>query len=58
MRFESLEIVANGPNGWGSGLLEFGSDITQLFAENESGRSCPRKWCNSSWLWPLSLPFS
>ena len=20
--------------------------------------SCPRKWCNSSWLWPLSLPFS
>lgn len=21
-------------------------------------RSCPRKWCNSSWLWPLSLPFS
>ena len=21
-------------------------------------RSCPGKWCNSSWLWPLSLPFS
>lgn len=39
MRFESLEIVANGPNGWGSGLLEFGSDITQLFAENESGKT-------------------
>ena len=22
------------------------------------GRSCPRKWCNSSRLWALSLPFS
>ncbi|WP_313455532.1 hypothetical protein [Pseudomonas sp.] len=39
MRFESLEIVANGPSGWGSGLLEFGIDITQLFAVNESGKT-------------------
>lgn len=39
MRFESLEIVANGPSGWGSGLLEFGTDITQLFAVNESGKT-------------------
>ena len=39
MRFESLEIVANGPSGWGSGLLEFGADITQLFAVNESGKT-------------------
>ena len=39
MRFDTLEIVADGQNGWGSGLLEFGQDVTQLFAENESGKT-------------------
>lgn len=39
MKFETLEIVADGQNGWGSGILEFGQHITQLFAENESGKT-------------------
>ncbi len=36
------------------------SDVRNEFilVLDEAHRSCPRKWCNSSWLWPLSLPFS
>lgn len=39
MRFETLEIIPNGPSGWGSGELRFGEVITQLYAINESGKT-------------------
>jgi hypothetical protein len=39
MRFETLEIIPNGPSGWGSGELKFGEVITQLYAINESGKT-------------------
>jgi len=39
MRFETLEIIPNGPSGWGSGELKFGKVITQLYAINESGKT-------------------
>ncbi|QXI31669.1 hypothetical protein [Pseudomonas vanderleydeniana] len=34
--------------------------IQGVFAKDDSFTigSCPRTWCNSSSLWPLSLPFS
>ncbi|MFC5694861.1 hypothetical protein ACFPU0_04720 [Pseudomonas sp. GCM10022186] len=39
MRFETLEIIANGATGWCSGKLVFGQVITQLYATNESGKT-------------------
>ncbi|ERK99144.1 hypothetical protein O999_13045 [Pseudomonas putida LF54] len=35
--------------GWPSGRVE---QVVHAI------RSCPGKWCNSSWFWPLSSPFS
>lgn len=39
MKFETLEIIANGASGWGSGELKFGDVVTQLYATNESGKT-------------------
>ncbi|EJQ7922369.1 hypothetical protein ABHI80_003841 [Pseudomonas aeruginosa] len=39
MKFESLEIIPNSPNGWHSGELKFGEAITQLYAKNGSGKT-------------------
>ncbi|RMU25494.1 AAA family ATPase [Pseudomonas avellanae] len=39
MKFESLEIIQNNPDGWRSGELEFGEAITQLYAKNGSGKT-------------------
>ncbi|SDU32685.1 coiled-coil domain-containing protein [Pseudomonas yamanorum] len=39
MKFESLEIIQNNPDGWRSGELEFGDVITQLYAKNGSGKT-------------------
>lgn len=39
MKFETLEIIANGASGWGSGALKFGDVVTQLYATNESGKT-------------------
>ncbi|WP_231708946.1 hypothetical protein [Pseudomonas denitrificans (nom. rej.)] len=39
MKFKTLEIIANGASGWGSGELEFGQVVTQLYATNESGKT-------------------
>ncbi|WP_321848235.1 hypothetical protein [Pseudomonas paraveronii] len=39
MKFESLEIIQNNPDGWHSGELEFGVAITQLYAKNGSGKT-------------------
>ena len=39
MKFEALEIIANGASGWGSGALKFGDVVTQLYATNESGKT-------------------
>ncbi|WP_375341495.1 NUDIX domain-containing protein [Pseudomonas fortuita] len=35
-----------------------GHGLLSLCSIRVGSGSCPRKWCNSSWLWPLSLPFS
>jgi len=39
MKLISLKIFPNGPQGWGSGLLIFGRDITQLFGPNGCGKT-------------------
>lgn len=39
MKFVSLEIIADGPAGWGSGVLEFGDQVTQLFGDNGAGKT-------------------
>jgi len=39
MRLIGLEIVAEGPAGWHSGVLEFGDEITQLFGDNGAGKT-------------------
>ena len=39
MRLIGLEIIADGPGGWGSGVLEFGDQITQLFGDNGAGKT-------------------
>lgn len=39
MKLISLKIFPNGQLGWGSGLLVFGRDITQLFGPNGCGKT-------------------
>ena len=39
MKLVSLEIIADGPTGWGSGVLEFGDQVTQLFGDNGAGKT-------------------
>lgn len=39
MKLINLKIFPNGPLGWGSGLLVFGRDITQLFGPNGCGKT-------------------
>jgi hypothetical protein len=39
MKLINLEVIPVGPNGWGSGKLEFSSFITQLFGENGTGKT-------------------
>lgn len=39
MKLVSLEILPDGPTGWGSGVLEFGDEVTQLFGENGAGKT-------------------
>lgn len=39
MKLISLKVFPNGPQGWGSGLLIFGRDITQLFGPNGCGKT-------------------
>lgn len=39
MRLVSLKIYPNGQSGWGSDLLIFGRDLTQLFGPNGCGKT-------------------
>lgn len=39
MRLYSIEILPRGTNGWGSGELLFGDDITSIHAKNGSGKT-------------------
>lgn len=39
MKLIGLEVVAEGSSGWGSGLLEFGEDVTQLYGANGAGKT-------------------
>lgn len=39
MKLLSLEIKPNPISGWASPILNFGNDITQLYAKNESGKT-------------------
>lgn len=39
MRLVSLQIRPRGTNGWGSGRLEFGQEVTQLFGPNGCGKT-------------------
>lgn len=39
MRLVSLRIFPSGQSGWGSGLLIFGRDVTQLFGPNGCGKT-------------------
>lgn len=39
MNLISLKIYPNGPSGWGSPLLKFGRDITQLYGPNGCGKT-------------------
>ncbi|CAA0107140.1 Uncharacterised protein [Zhongshania aliphaticivorans] len=39
MELLTLEITPSGPFGWGSGQLEFGKGITQLYAKTGSGKT-------------------
>jgi DNA repair exonuclease SbcCD ATPase subunit len=39
MKLISIEIFPNGISGWQSGLLEFGSNVTQLFGANGCGKT-------------------
>lgn len=39
MRLVSLKIFPNGQLGWGSELLVFGRDVTQLFGPNGCGKT-------------------
>ena len=39
MKLFDFEVSPNGPNGWGSGKLEFSNYITQLFGENGAGKT-------------------
>ncbi|MFW6746074.1 AAA family ATPase, partial [Acinetobacter pittii] len=39
MKLINIQIFPKGNNGWGSDLLTFGDDITQLFGPNGCGKT-------------------
>src|SRR5262245_61869374 len=56
MTLDSLELVPRGDNGWGSGLLKFGTHTTLLLGPNGAGKTPLIKALAYSLGHPVELP--
>ncbi len=56
MKFKSIEFIASGDDGWVSGQLDFGSQVTIVHADNTTGKTPLLKGIVFCLGYPITMP--